>query len=175
MNEDNILKIESDYKIIKPIFKKRYSKKFFRYQTKYSSKIFKPKQIFKNNFSLNEEDKNDFNDLIGQMNKSMELDLEYDEKDEDYLINSQKRNEKYLIVEILNILNQPILDEYDKNRNILQKDINNIYEMYEKNYNELKLEKKYNFENDNELYDSNCINNNNKSLSSNNSLENEQH
>ena len=47
--------------------------------------------------------------------------------------------------------------------------------MYEKNYNELKLEKKYNIENDNELYDSNCINNNNKSLSSNNSLENEQH
>ena len=109
------------------------------------------------------------------MNKSMELDLEYDEKDEDFLINSQKRKERYSIVEILNILNQPILDECDKNRNILQKDINNLYEMYEKNYNELKLEKKYNIENDNELYDSNCINNNNKSLSSNNSLENEQH
>ena len=106
------------------------------------------------------------------MNRSMELDLDNEEKKEEFWINSQKRNEKYSILEILAILNQPIIDQCNKNRYILQKEMSDLYEIYENNYNELNLEKIINMQNENLLkniiYD-------NKSLINNNSLENEEH
>ena len=172
MNEENILKIESDCKIIKPIIQKKYNNNLLQYKTQKSSKFCKSKKFFKNDLSLNEEDKNNIIDLIGYMNRSMELDLDNEEKKEEFWINSQKRNEKYSILEILAILNQPIIDQCNKNRYILQKEMSDLYEIYENNYNELNLEKIINMQNENLLkniiYD-------NKSLINNNSLENEEH
>ena len=168
MNEENILKIECDCKIIKPVIKKKYNNNLLQYKTQKSSKFCKPQKFFRNDFSLNEEDKNNIIDLIGHMNRSMELDLDNKEKNEECWINSQKRNEKYSILEILKILSQPIIDKYNKNRYILQKDMSNLYEIYENDYNELNLEKIINMQNEKELN-----NNDNKSLINNNSLENE--
>lgn len=172
MNEENILKIESDCKIIKPIIQKKYNNNLLQYKTQKSSKFCKSKKFFKNDLSLNEEDKNNIIDLIGYMNRSMELDLDNEEKKEEFWINSQKRNEKYSILEILAILNQPIIDQCNKNRYILQKEMSDLYEIYENNYNELNLEKIINMQNENLLKN---INNDNKSLINNNSLENEEH
>ena len=168
MNEENILKIECDCKIIKPVIKKKYNNNLLQYKTQKSSKFCKSQKFFRNDFSLNEEDKNNIIDLIGHMNRSMELDLDNKEKNEECWINSQKRNEKYSILEILKILSQPIIDKYNKNRYILQKDMSNLYEIYENDYNELNLEKIINMQNEKELN-----NNDNKLLINNNSLDNE--
>ena len=168
MNEENILKIECDCKIIKPVIQKRYNNNLFQYKTQKPSKFFKPEGLFKNDFSLNEENKNNIIDLIGHMNKSMELDLDNEGKNEKYWIDSHKKKEKYSILEIFKILSQPIIDKYNENRYILQKDMSNLYEIYENDYNELNLEKIINMQNEKELN-----NNDNKSLINNNSLENE--
>ena len=138
-------------------------------------KNLKLKKLFSNNFSFNEEEKTDFIDLIENMNKSIQLSIENEEKDEideEYALNSGKIKAKYSIREILNILSQPIISEYSKRRNILKKDISNLNEIYVNNFNENKFKdyNNLNFNNENIL----LYNNIEDSLNKENFFENEE-
>ena len=87
-------------------------------------------------FSFNEDDLKDFSQLIENINKSKSFNLENEEKDEndeEYLINSEKIKKKSSIIEIFNILSQPIINEYSKSRNTLKKYKSNLYDLYENN------------------------------------------
>ena len=144
MNAENILKIECDCEIIRPIFIKNHYIKTNDLETRKTQKAHAQK-IFTNNFSFNEEEKSDFIELIENMNKSTQLSMENEEKeeiDEENALNSEKRKAKYSIIEILNILSQPIINEYSKSRNILKKDISNLNEICENNFNEKDLKDK---------------------------------
>ena len=141
MSDENILTIESDCKIIRPIFIKNHHFKINDSEMRKTQKS-KTQKIISNNFSFNEEEKTDLIDLIKNMNKSTQLSMENEEKDEfdeEYALNSEKRKTKYSIKEILNILSQPIINEYSKSRNILKKDRTNLNEKYENNFKEKEL------------------------------------
>lgn len=152
MNDENILKIESDCEIIRPIFSKNHYNKINDLEIRKTQKV-KSQNIICNNFSFNEEEKSDFIELIENMNKSTQLSMdnkEKDEIDEEYVLNSEKRKTKYSIIEILNILSQPIINEYSKSRNILKKEKYNLIKLYEKHLNELEFKKENNLNINNE-------------------------
>jgi hypothetical protein len=137
MTEENILRIESECEIIRPVFIKRKFNNLFDSEENHSSKI--------------SQNKN-------SMRKEEEI---RDEKEEDkgnQVDNSQKNS----IMEILNILNQPINHLYSNNRYILEKDISEIYDLKEDEENddnnsddeienELKSKNLLNVRKDNEL------------------------
>ena len=146
MNAENILKIECDCEIIRPIFIKNHYNITNGLEAQKTKKTLAQK-IFTNNFSFNEEEKSDFIDLIENMNKSTQLSMENEEKeeiDEENPLNSEKVKAQYSIIEILNILSQPIINEYSKSRNILKKDRSKLNEIYENNFNEKDFKDKNN-------------------------------
>ena len=156
MNNENILIIESDCEIIRPIFIKNHNIKINDLEIPKNQKS-KSHKIKCNNFSFNEEKKTDLIGLIENMNKSNQLIRgfkEEDEIDKEYVLDLEKRKAKYSIIEILRILSQPIINEYSKSRNILKKDISNIYEIYENLFNEkeFKDENNLNINNENILF-----------------------
>jgi len=106
MTEESILRIESECEIIRTVFIKRKFNNIFDSEVNHSSK----KSHNKNMMKKEEENK--------------------DEKEE----NKEKQignSEKDSIMEILNILNQPINNLYSNNRYILEKDISEIYNLKE--------------------------------------------
>lgn len=135
MKEANILKIESECKIIRPIFRKNQFNKLDDFEL-HNTKKLNYKNALNKDFSFNEDDLKDFSQLIENMNISKSFNLENEEKDEndeEYLINSQKIKKKNSIIEIFNILSQPIINEYSKSRNTLKKYKSNLYNLYENN------------------------------------------
>ena len=135
MREANILKIESECKIIRPIFLKNQFNKLNDFEMQNTKKTNYRNTINKN-FSFNEDDLKDFSQLFENINKSKSFTLEKEEKDEngeDYLINPEKIKKKNSMIEILNILSQPIINEYSKCRNTLKKYKSNLDKLYENN------------------------------------------
>ena len=151
MSDENILKIESDCKIIRPIFTKNHYFMINDLEMRKPQKSKTQKNI--NNISFNEEEKTDFIGLIENMNKSNQLSMENGEKvdiDEEYALNSEKRKAKYSIIEIMKILSQPIINEYSITRNFLNKDISNLNEIYENNFKEKEFKDEINLDINNE-------------------------
>ena len=72
-------------------------------------------------------------------------------------MNCKNSKTEYSIKEILNILSQPIINENSRNRHILQKDLSNLCDLYENNYNEFKNQNIFNYLTNEELYDLNCL------------------
>ena len=104
MSEESILRIESECEIIRPVFIKRKYNNIFDSETNHSSKKSHNKNMMKQEEEIRDEKKD---------NK------------ENHVDNSQKNS----IMEILNILNQPISNLYSNNRFILEKDISEIYDL----------------------------------------------
>ena len=157
MTEENILRIESECEIIRPIFIKRKFNNLFDSEENSSSK-----RSHNKNRKKNEEEIRD----------------EIEEDKENHSNNSQKNS----IMEILNILNQPINNLYSNNRYILEKDISEIYDLKEdeENHdninddefeNEIKNNNLLNVRKDNELDDINYFKQ--QIWNKNNSLKNE--
>ena len=111
MTEENILRIESECEIIRPVFIKRRFNNLFDSEENYSSK--------------SSHNKN-------RTEKEEEVRDEKEEDKDNHLDNSQKNS----IMEILNILNQPINNLYSNNRYILEKDISEIYDLKEDEEND---------------------------------------
>ena len=137
MTEESILRIESECEIIRPIFIKRKFNNIFDSEVNHSSK----KSLNKNMMKKEEENKD-----------------EKEENKENQIGNSEKDS----IMEILNILNQPINNLYSNNRYILEKDISEIYNLKEDEEsddnnrdeeieNEFKNNNQLNIRKDNEL------------------------
>ena len=124
---ENILRVESECEIIRPIFNKR---KNYR--------LFEPNQ-----FSGNTYDENILNDISL---KKIENQKYFDKKNiinkpskdkNQYFSKSQKSKKDYFTYEILRILNQPIYNIHSMNRYILEKDKSEIYSSEENNNIEL--------------------------------------
>ena len=139
MNENHDIIIENECNIIKPIIKKR----------NILSEADTNKVIIGNSFSSKKKD------ILENNNDS-------EEKNED-LMNRIKSKAEYSIIEILNILSQPIVNGYSKRRHILQKDMS---ELYENNDNEFRINETLINEND-DLFDLNYFN---KTLNSDNDI-----
>ena len=106
MTEESILKIESEFEIIRPVFIKRNFNNIFNSEANNSLK----KMHNKNMIEKEKEDSD-----------------EKEDNKESKAINSKKDS----IMEILNILNQPISNLYSNNRYILEKDISEMYDLME--------------------------------------------
>ena len=135
MRDENILKIESECKIIRPIFRKNQFNKLDDFEFQNTKKT-NYRNALNKDFSFIEDDLKDFSQLFENINKSKSFNLENEEKDEndeEYLINSEKIKKKSSIIEIFNILSQPIIGEYSKSRNTLKKYKSNLYNLYENN------------------------------------------
>ena len=135
MREANILKIENECKIIRPIFLKNQFNKLNDFEMQ-NTKTTNYRNTINKNFSFNEDDFKDFSQLFENINKSKSFTLEKEEKDEndeDYLIKPENIKKKNSIIEILNILSQPIISEYSKCRNTLKKYKSNLDKLYENN------------------------------------------
>lgn len=133
MTEESILKIESECEIIRPVFIKRNFNNIFNSEANNSLK----KMHNKNMMEKEEEDS--------------------DEK-EDNKESKANNSKKDSIMEILNILNQPINNLYSNNRYILEKDISEMYDLMEDEENndnnsddEIENENIIEFKNDNIL------------------------
>ena len=137
MTEESILRIESECEIIRPIFIKRKFNNIFDSEVNHSSK----KSLNKNMMKKEEKNKD-----------------EKEKNKENHIGNSEKDS----IMEILNILNQPINNLYSNNRYILEKDISEIYNLKEDEEsddnnrdeeieNEFKNNNQLNIRKDNEL------------------------
>ena len=157
MTEENILRIESECEIIRPVFIKRKFNNLFDSEENYSSKSSHNKNRTK---------------------KEEEIRDEKEEDKENHSDNSQKNS----IMEILNILNQPINNLYSNNRYILEKNISEIYDLKEDEENddnisddeienEIKNNNLLNVRKDNELDDINYFKQ--QLWNKNNSLKNE--
>ena len=157
MTEENILRIESECEIIRPIFIKRKFNNLFDSEENSSSKRSHNKNRKKNEGEIRDE---------------------IEEDKENHSNNSQKNS----IMEILNILNQPINNLYSNNRYILEKDISEIYDLKEDEENddninddefenEIKNNNLLNVRKDNELDDINYFKQ--QIWNKNNSLKNE--
>ena len=139
---ENILIVESECEIIRPIFNKR---KYYR--------LFEPSQ-----FSGNTYDENILNDISL---KKIENQKYFDNKNitnkpskykNQSFSKSQKSKKDYFTYEILRILNQPINNIHSMNRYILEKDKSEIYSSEENNnielvpINQLEEKKHYNLD-----------------------------
>ena len=121
MSEKNILIIESECEIIRPIIKKRFKKQNIL------SKDDINKRIICDSSSIKKKD------LFRNLNKSMEKNTPNEKNN--ILMNCKKSKAEYSIIEILNILSQPITNESQKNRYILQKDLSKLSDIHENDYN----------------------------------------
>ena len=139
MNENHAIIIENECNIIKPIIKKR----------NILSEADTNKVIIGNSFSSKKKD-------------TIENSIDSEEKNED-LMNCIKSKAEYSIIEILNILSQPIVNGYSKRRHFLQKDLSDLYE---NNDNEFRINETLINEND-DLFDLNYFN---KALNSDNDI-----
>ena len=119
MKEDNIIIIESEYEIIRPVFIKRNLDHLFNSE----ETLFQKKYHNKNMTSIKKEKQNDFS--------------ENDEKEEKNHADNFQENS---IMEILKILNQPIKNLYCKNRYILEKDISKLYDLEEEERNDNNID-----------------------------------
>ena len=142
MVENDILIIESECEIIRPTIKKTLKIKHLLSENDDINK-----RIFYDDFSKKKED------LFENLNKSINT----ENGKNNNLMNCKNSKTEYSIKEILNILSQPIINENSRNRHILQKDLSNLCDLYENNYNEFKNQNIFNYLKDEELYDLNCL------------------
>ena len=143
MNENHVIIIENECNIIKPIIKKRFENKNILSEAD-SNKV-----IIGNSFSSKKKEKLENNNHSEEKNEN--------------LMNRIKSKAEYSIIEILNILNQPIVNGYSKRRHFLQKDLSDLYE---NNENEFSINEIMINEND-DLFDLNYFN---KALNSDNDI-----
>ena len=143
MNENHVIIIENECNIIKPIIKKRFENKNILSEAD-SNKV-----IIGNSFSSKKKEKLENNNHSEEKNEN--------------LMNRIKSKAEYSIIEILNILNQPIVNGYSKRRLFLQKDLSDLYE---NNENEFSINEIMINEND-DLFDLNYFN---KALNSDNDI-----
>ena len=136
------------------------------------------KRKFNNLFDSEEDYSSKSSHNKNRTKKDHEIRDEKEENKENHLDNSQKNS----IMEILNILNQPINNLYSNNRYILEKDISEIYDLKEDEENddnnsddeienEIKNNNLLNVRKDNELDDINYFKQ--QIWNKNNSLQNE--
>ena len=142
MVENDILIIESECEIIRPTIKKTLKIKHLLSENDDINK-----RIFYDDFSKKKED------LFENLNKSINT----ENGKNNNLMNCKNSKTEYSIKEILNILSQPIINENSRNRHILQKDLSNLCDLYENNYNEFKNQNIFNYLTNEELYDLNCL------------------
>lgn len=147
MKEDNIIIIESECEIIRPVFIKRNLDHLFNSE----ETLFQKKYHNKNMTSIKKEKQNVFS--------------ENDEKGEKNHADSFQENS---IMEILKILNQPIKNLYCENRYILGKDISELYDLEEEERDDKNIDDNFqdelenkdllNRKKDNEIYNINFVN-----------------
>ena len=159
MRVNNILKIESECKIIRPRFIKNQINKIDDFEIQYTKKT-SHRNAIDTNYSFNEDDIKDLSQIIRSIKKSKSLNFENEEKDEnaeDFLINSDKIKKKNSIIELLNILSQPIISEYSKSRNFLNNYKSTLYRTDENNKQNEEI---INIENENKINEDIRPNNN---------------
>lgn len=107
MEDEKTLVIKSDSKVIRPKFKTRQFNRNLAFQKQaFENDIYSlnKQQIKNNDLLINDEDQKDIEDILEQINKSVQINVE-DCSMEQSKINNQTSPE---IMEILNILSQPI-------------------------------------------------------------------